>query len=1347
MKRIFSLVFVSLISASILAQDHPMWTDFMHSEISVLDFISEMDTAWPERPTQKGQGYKPLERFKWLMETHADESGKMLNGRETLELWTSLKSYTGERSLSGNWYPLGPILDGVTTRDNIEGVGRVSCIAFHPTNDQIMLVGTPAGGLWKSTNGGATWSTNTDNLPTLGISAFAFDPLNPNVVYAGTGDRDAGDSPGMGVLRSDDAGDTWNFVNTGISTRTVGGIIACDDQASSVVIATDLGIRRSIDGGATWTQVSNNTFEYKDLAQHPTAHNILYATGAGRFYRSEDFGLTWAQSNAGMSNGTRMCVAVNASEPDAVYILRTNTYSYTGTFKSEDAGLTFTQMSSTPNIMGWSADGSSTGGQAWYDLCLAGDDLNPNVIYCGGIRLKKSVDGGVTWQDINSNFVHVDQHEIVVNPHNHDIYVCNDGGLYRYVNNSEWQDISSGIVNGQIYRLGQSPHDGARALTGFQDNGTAEFQGARWVRTGGGDGFECMYDYEEEGRRYSSIYYGELYRTSTSYINQKFAGNGTNDMTEEGAWSTPFCLHPDSSATMFVGMKNIWRSKNIKHVEKDSITWEKISTNFLSANTTNCNQIRAHYTKGNVLYASKGSRKLGRTDNAMADTVVWQNISTYLPSSVVAVNAIETHKTDSLTVYIAFNKNVYKSLNGGTSWTLMTPNLPDVAVNTIVSDTSSVLENLYIGTDLGIYYWDASMTEWVNFSSGFPYAARVTELEIAYDSPKRIRASTYGRGMWESDLYSPETNVFPTSAVWNSPSTSGEVIGTFDAEIFFYRNLTNVDVSDLTISDFYIENGTVNSISGGASNYIINITPTTFGQVRVVLPSNTAIDNFFTGNAASDTLTLVFMQAPAAFGSKGPGGVGDSDDLAFWMRADKGALMNGALSANDGDPVYVWQDQSGNNNSASQGSVNQRPTFVANNGVYSRPGIQFDGDNDYLQMNGVLGGRSSSAYCVVETDSILFNDHGWFASARVPNGYLLHPWKNDYYYHSEVLDLESNYSSSPIFYIGEATSPHIYGLIYEQDDLHQLFYTIFDDHLYPFPGVNIGARDNTTPIDIRFGWDYDDRFGKGRMGENILYKRRLFLSHHTIVNNYLAVKYGMDLGLQARYFHPNYAEEVIGVGQENSGDKHEVAQGMGVLEVRAVGTMADGNYLLVGNDVNGMNVSNAVYPFISNRIERTYAFNRTGSVFNSTLRIQASDLVGLNEVNVIISESEGFNTSTALQVYPMTLVGDAYEVTLQFPATGVFTIGETPAINVIENSLDQVSIFPVPTGDKLNINLGHEVLNETKYIVYSAEGKQVLAGRIQFAKQQLNLEGLASGVYVLQIQDSGSIVKKDFIKL
>jgi hypothetical protein len=239
----------------------------------------------------------------------------------------------------------------------------------------------------------------------------------------------------------------------------------------------------------------------------------------------------------------------------------------------------------------------------------------------------------------------------------------------------------------------------------------------------------------------------------------------------------------------------------------------------------------------------------------------------------------------------------------------------------------------------------------------------------------------------------------------------------------------------------------------------------------------------------------------------------------------------------------------------------------------------------------------------------------------------------------------------------------------------------------------------------------------------------------------------MDLGLQARYFHPNYAEEIIGVGQENVGDKHEVAQGLGELEISASGTMSDGNYFLVGSDVNGMSVSNTVYPFISNRIERTYAFTRTGEAFATTLRIQASDLIGLNEVNLIMTESEGFNFSSPLQVYPMTLVGDVYEVTLQFPTSGVFTIGETPAINVIENALNQVSIFPVPANNKLNINIGHNVLNDTFYAVYTTDGKQVLSGRITSAQQQIDLTSIAAGFYVLHIQDKGSVVKRDFVKL
>jgi photosystem II stability/assembly factor-like uncharacterized protein len=1347
MKRwFFSFLFLAF-NATIFGQDF-IWSDRMHSGLSVFDLENMMQDVWPLRPTERGQGFKQLERQKWLIQLGQNEQGMLPTGRETIELWNSLRSYSSNRSLSGNWQPLGPILDDVTTRDNIEGVGRTSCIAFHPTDPNTMIIGTPAGGLWKTINGGQTWEVKTDELPTLGISAVAFDPLNPLIVYAGTGDRDAGDAPGMGVIKSIDGGETWFFSNSGIDARTVGAIHICDDAVGSIIIGTDNGIWRSQDAGANWTQESTNTYEYKDLAMHPTQHNILYATGAGRFYKSVNYGDTWTMINNGMTSGTRMCVTTTPAEPDAVYVLRTGQAAFSGFFKSTDQGETFVLMSNSPNIMGWAADGSSSGGQAWYDLGLVADQEEPNVIYVGGIRLKKSTDGGATWLDINSNYVHVDQHELEINPHNKDLFVCNDGGVYWYENNTEWKDISNGIVNGQIYRFGQSPHDGAKALTGFQDNGTAEFMGARWQRRGGGDGFECAYDIEDLGRHISSIYYGDFYRTSPDYINQKIAGNGTNGITEEGAWSTPFVLHNDSSSWMYAGYKNVWRSKNIKHPNKDSVAWQKISTNFLSANTTDINQMKFSYANPNVLYASKGSRKLGRTDNAMADAVVWSNISTYLPSTLVPVNAIETHKSNDSIVYIAYNKNVYKSFNAGLSWTNMTPNLPDVSINTIVTDTSSVLENLYIGTDLGIYYWDATMTEWISFAQGFPYAARVTELEIAYTAPKRIRASTYGRGLWESDLYSVNTETMPTAAVWDTQNSSNEIIGSTDVSIFFYRNLENVDVTGLEISDFTVNNGAVNALSGGPNHYTISVTPATFGEVQIVLPSNQVVDAFFTGNAASDTLKLFFIPAPGDFGIYGPGGVGNEVDLAFWLRADKNAYTNAALLAQDGETVYQWKDEMGSSTQASQGNASQRPTWVASNGVGTRPALQFDGDNDFLQLDEVLAGRSTSAYVVVETDSIGFNDHGWFASARVPNGYLLHPWKNDYYYHSEVLDLNETYSSSPIYYIADASAPHIYGFIYGQDDLHQVFQTVYDDHLWPFPGINIGLRDEVTPINIRMGWDYDDRFGDGKIGEHIVYRRRLFQSHHRIVNTYLGVKYGIDLGPESRYHMLNLAEEVIGVGRESEGDKHLKAQGSNEVQIEAGANFSDGNYFMIGNNTQSMDVLDNVFPFTSNRLNRTWGFSATGSNFDITFRIAASALNGIVDPHLIISPNESFLPVDEDYYYGMTLVNGYYETTILISnlVNGVFTFGDIPEINVLENSLSQVSVYPNPISNELSIDLGHEVYESTKVVIYAVDGKVVYSSQLQNRLTKLAVPQLAQGAYFVELQSGDDRKRVKLIK-
>ncbi|MFM7310469.1 MAG: WD40/YVTN/BNR-like repeat-containing protein [Flavobacteriales bacterium] len=484
---------------------HVDWSDVMHDEHLTLEEMKTLhQAAWPVRPIARGQGYKPFMRFLALQEGRTNSEGFIMTGEDILGQDRELKSLESSRSMTGNWYPLGPIIDDVTTHEMIEGVGRMQTIAFHPTNPLILCAGSPAGGLWRSFDGGLSWTTNTDTLPTLGISSIAFDTNNPEIIYAGTGDRDASDSPGMGVIKSTDGGETWSFVNAGIANATV-GCIRFQSATGYLFIGTDDGFYRTMDGGTTWELISNNTNSYKDFELHPTQSNIIYTTSAGKFFRSEDGGQTWDWVSEVLSSGARMNIAVTPADPNVVYVIKTGTYAFSGLYRSTDAGLTFTEMSTEPNIMGWAADGTSDGGQAWYDLCMEADHNDPMTIYVGGIRVKRSVDGGATWEDIQPNYVHVDQHEMVISHHNQDLYLCNDGGLYHYADNTNWVDISKGIVTGQIYQLGQSPHNPNHTLTGYQDNGTMEFDGVYWRRRGGGDGFECAYDHTTPHWRYGSI--------------------------------------------------------------------------------------------------------------------------------------------------------------------------------------------------------------------------------------------------------------------------------------------------------------------------------------------------------------------------------------------------------------------------------------------------------------------------------------------------------------------------------------------------------------------------------------------------------------------------------------------------------------------------------------------------------------------------------------------------------------------------------------------------------------------------------------------------------------------------
>ena len=596
-------------------------------------------------------------------------------------------------------------------------------------------------------------------MPTLGVSAIVVDYSNPDKILIGTGDRDAGDAPGLGVFKSLDGGLSWALSSTGMGNRTVGKMIQHPTNAQIFLAATNSGVYRSTDGGSSWANTQTGNF--KDIHFKPDDPNVVYAATVADFYRSANGGAGFTKISAGLTSGQRGVIAVTPANPNYVYFMQSDGSSgFKGLYRSTDAGLTFSTRSTSPNIMDWSCDGSGSGGQGWYDLALAADPVNPEIIYAGGVDVWKSTNGGVNWA-INSHWyggcnvpaVHADCHFLGFSPVDGKLYAGNDGGCWVTANGgSSWTDRTVGMTIGQIYKLGQSMTVKNKVINGFQDNGTYTFSPSGWLATGGGDGMECAVDYENPVFTYHTIYYGDIYRKNNNAGESHIAGEGTNGITEGGAWVTPFCLSKANHKAMFVGYKNIWRSNN---VTSSPVSWTKISDNLAGSNGSNMAVVEHSSANTGIFYAARSDNKLFRSDNCLEANPLWYDISGFLPTTGTPSD-IQSHPTNENIVYITLGNGVYKSEDKGLSWTNITGNLPAIHKNAIVYYRNAP-EGLYVGTDAGVYYKDMTTTDWIPFSLGLPVNVQVTELEIYYDndsvSQDVIRACTYGRGLWSSDMY------------------------------------------------------------------------------------------------------------------------------------------------------------------------------------------------------------------------------------------------------------------------------------------------------------------------------------------------------------------------------------------------------------------------------------------------------------------------------------------------------------------------------------------------------------------------------------------------------------------
>jgi len=754
----------------------PSWMEMMHNpSVNFYDVQKEFDKSLIkyERKLKKEKSFKTTDklekempgfmqykRWEWFTEPRVYPTGdrtlisKGIYDVKEMVLDNSSANKTNPSLMqAGNWTLLGPTASIPTGGG---GAGRINCFAIDPANSNIIFAASPAGGLWKSINGGTTWSTNTDNLAMMGISDIAIDPVNPNIMYLATGDGDGGDNYSIGVLKSVDGGNTWNvtgFCFPVTQSMQMNRLIINPTNTNILFIAASLGIYRSLDAGVTWVRTLNSG-GIKDLEFKPGNPNIVYASSISGFYRSVNGGATFSNISSGLpsSSTNRMAIAVTPADTNYVYVLagKSSDNGFLGLYRSTNGGSSFTTQSTTPNVLGWNSNGGDSGGQSWYDLAIAASPTNKDEIVTGGVNIWRSTNGGVSWA-LNGHwtgsgapYVHADIHALqYLSGSGTTVYVGCDGGFFRTTNNGgAWTDLSNGLQIGQMYKLGTSVTNANVVIQGWQDNGTSKWNAGVWNRIYGGDGMECFIDWSNANIMYAELYYGDFKRSANGGASWT---NIVSGITETGAWVTPWGTDPQNSQTLYAGFNNVWKSTN------SGSSWSPIS----SISIGQIKSLAVAPSNPNYIYAAS-SNLIYKTTNGGTS---WTNITSGITGGQ-AITYIAVSGNDPNRVWVTFSGyaasyKIFKTINGGTTWTNITYDLPNIPANCVVADVSSSVEGIYVGTDLGVYYIDSTRTSWLPFNNGLPNVL-TDELEIQYSSGK-LRAATYGRGLWETNIYNPSS--------------------------------------------------------------------------------------------------------------------------------------------------------------------------------------------------------------------------------------------------------------------------------------------------------------------------------------------------------------------------------------------------------------------------------------------------------------------------------------------------------------------------------------------------------------------------------------------------------------
>lgn len=740
-------------------------------------FSSNKPNANKEESEEEMEGYLQFKRWEYFMEPRVFPSGDLSLPSKTWEYFQdylnntpsalqmynqgngnpSIQNSIGPNTIqSSNWTFAGPVGGPIGT-----GAGRIGFIRLDPTNPNTIWAGAPAGGLWKSTNGGASWTTNTDFLTVIGVSDVVIDSTNTQIMYLATGDGDHSDTYSTGVLKSIDGGATWNpsgLAWTVTQGRTIRKLLIMPGNPSTIMAFSNAGIWRTTNSGTSWTQVLNSScFDAEFMPQDP---NTVYACGKD-FFKSTNGGATWTTITTGLPNSTnvnRLAIAVTEANTAIVYLVAGSSANsgLHGFYKSTNSGASFTQVtiSSPSNLLGWSSAGSDVGGQSWYDLTIDCSPTNANEVCVGGINIWRTTNGGTSWT-LNGHwtgsgapYIHADHHAMFYYNAT-TVFVGCDGGVYKTTNNgSSWIDLSNNLCIAQMYRIGLSGQTGSPNLwlTGHQDNGTNLKNGATYARTLGGDGMDCFIDRSNNSVMYGSYQVGGLNRSTNGGANWNSITSG---LTGNAPWVTPWYQDPTAANTIYCGRSNLWKSTN------QGTNWTML-TALPSSTHTGVVDFKVAPSSNQTIYLLRSNAAYLTTDGG----VTWTTITGTLPVGSAFLSRVDVKPSDPLTAIVTLSgyssgNKAFKTTNGGTTWTNISTGLPNLPCNALRYDPSSTIGAVYIGSDVGVYYLDSSFLSWQPYFTSLPNVP-IFDLEIHAGTAK-LRAASFGRGVWEVDIFNPGT--------------------------------------------------------------------------------------------------------------------------------------------------------------------------------------------------------------------------------------------------------------------------------------------------------------------------------------------------------------------------------------------------------------------------------------------------------------------------------------------------------------------------------------------------------------------------------------------------------------